>query len=86
LHSFRPIEGHGDLAGVGDAVQRVSGGVHHGAWADVSDPAVAFNFEGAFADDEKFLFGMAMRRVGLAPGSRMQAPAETPLSCSVGPL
>ena len=56
------------MAGVRDAVQRVPGTVHHGAWAHFRDFAVAFNFAGAFADDEKFLFGMAVGRVGARTG------------------
>jgi len=65
---FRPVKGHGNLASVGDAVQRVSGAVHHGAWAHLRDLAVALNFAGTFADDEKFFFRMAMRRMGARTG------------------
>src|ERR1700736_6313948 len=64
---FRPVEGHRYATRVGDSVPGVSRAIHHRAGAYLGNLAVALNLAGSFADNQKFLFGMLMRRMRAHP-------------------
>ena len=65
---LRPVERQRHLARIDDPVEDVARAVQDGARPDLGDLAIALDLAGAVGDDEKFLFGMPVRRMRARTG------------------